>query len=267
MIQDAKLRPLSTAKELVILGLNGQALPLSQLTVASIATLAGGAEAARPARIESLGVIVAPGRIVADRGMFSAGDVVAIRNPASPESLLPATVLTMLDDPAVCLLACDGLGEAVKNLPAVAPLPIAAKLSAASGDLVAVGCRPAPLLAVMPVPVPAAIVVEADPDADGATFVHSGVAPRGLGGGPVVDAKGRLVGITTRTPRTDASGNTHGLGIPVERLWPVLKQYIASLEPTADDGPVLTPEEVTRKALAATVTVVAKAGPPPAANK
>ncbi len=263
--QDVKLKPLSTAKELVILGLNGQTLPLSQVTAAGIATLAGSADAVRPARVESLGVLVAPGRIIADRGMFSAGDLVTIRHPANAESQLPATVLATLDAPAVCLLACDGLVETDKNLPGVAPLPLAPTLSAASGDLVIVGRRPAPLMTVASTPVQAAIVTEAEGDGD--TFIHSGVVPRGLGGGPIVDAKGRLVGITARTPRTDATGNVRGLGIPVERLWPMLKQSIASLEPAADEEGGLAPEDVTRKALAATVTVVAKAGPSPPPNK
>jgi len=265
LTQDVKLRPLSTAKELVILGLNGQPLPLSQVSAAGIATLAGTADAVRPVRIESPGVLVAPGRIIADRGMFSAGDVVTIRHPANAEIQLPATVVAMIDAPAVCLVACDGLVEAVKNLPDVAPLPIAATLSAASGDLVIVGRRPAPLMTVASTPVQAAVVAEADGDGD--TFIHSGVVPRGLGGGPIVDAKGRLVGITARTPRTDASGNVRGLGIPVECLWPLLKQSIASLEPAADEAGGLTPEDVTRKALAATVTVVVKAGPPQPATK
>ena len=66
----------------------------------------------------SMSPTLAPGRIIADRGMLSAGDVVTIRSPASTETQLPAIVLTALDGPAVCLLACDGLGEAVKNLSA-----------------------------------------------------------------------------------------------------------------------------------------------------
>ncbi|MGI9176984.1 MAG: tetratricopeptide repeat protein [Pirellulales bacterium] len=258
MLQDLKLKPLSNAKELVLLGLNGQPMPLSQVTAAGIATLAGGADAQRPARVETLGVLVAPCRILADRAVASADTVVTIRNPANAESQLPATVLATLDDPAVCLLACDGL----KDVSGATPLPVAATLPAGGGAVVVVGCKPEPLLAVSPRPVQATIVAAAKGDADGTPFVYAATVPRGAGGGAIIDTQGRLVGITAATPRTDNSGNTHGLGIPVERLWSFLKQYVNGLEPAADDDAVLAADEVQAGALNATVTVVAKPGPP-----
>lgn len=258
MLQDLKLKPLSNAKELVLLGLNGQPMPLSQVTAAGIATLAGSADGQRPARAEALGVLVAPCRILADRAVASAGAVVTIRHPANAETQLPATVLATLDDPAVCLLACEGL----KDVPGATPLPVAAKLPAGGGAVVVVGCKPEPLLAVSPLPVQATIVATVEGEADGSPFVYTATVPRGAGGGAIIDTQGRLVGITAATPRTDTSGNTHGLGIRVERLWPFLKQYVSGLEPSADDDAVLAADEVQEGALTATVTIVAKPGPP-----
>jgi hypothetical protein len=86
--------------------------------------------------------------------------------------------------------------------------------------------------------------------------VHSAKLTRGLGGGPIVDATGRVVGLVAPAPRTDATGNGRGLGIPIEAIWPLLKEQLADLAPAEAEASPLAWEAIEARLAPATVRVV-----------
>ena len=67
----------------------------------------------------------------------------------------------------------------------------------------------------------------AEEDLDGGNVILSAALARGFGGGPVTDAKGMVVGMVAATPRTEASGTSRTVGIPIDRIRPFLKKHLA----------------------------------------
>jgi tetratricopeptide (TPR) repeat protein len=193
------------------------------------------------------GVVIAPGRILTTRQVLTDTGEVFVEDPSTPGRRLLATELASLEDPPVTLLQCDTL------IPA--PLPVAAATPAAGGEIVAVIRTGGPLAGGKP-QVARGTIVSTPPQGLGGRFVHSAVVSRGAGGGPIVDATGRLVGIIAPTPRAEASGNTRGLGIPVERIWPLLKEQIADLQAAKPAEPAPAPEAIESQVAPATVRVV-----------
>jgi S1-C subfamily serine protease len=170
-----------------------------------------------------------------------------VEDPATPGRRLAAIEVASLEDPEVTLLKCDGL--------AAAPLPLGEKLPAVAAELAAAN-KAGGLLSGEPVEVRrGAVVAAVRSDVRGA-FVHSVAVSRGFGGGPIVDATGRLVGLVAPTPRTDATGNTRGLGIPVEAIWPLLKEQLADLTPAAVESSPPAWEVIEARLAPATVRVV-----------
>ena len=78
----------------------------------------------------------------------------------------------------------------------------------------------------------------------------------GLGGGPIVDATGRVVGLVAATPRTEATGNARGLGIQIENIWPLLKEQLAELTPAQAEETPPGWEAVEARLAPATVRVI-----------
>ncbi|MFM8953900.1 MAG: serine protease, partial [Planctomycetaceae bacterium] len=199
------------------------------------------------ARVAS-GVVIAAGRVLTTRQVLGDMGEVWIEDPATPGRRLPAIRVASLEDPPVTLLQCDEL--------ATAPLPVADAMPAA-GDAVVACLRPGgPLAGAKAEAVQGKVVAPARQDLGG-RFVHSAAVSRGPGGGPIVDSTGRVVGLLAHTPRADASGNARGLGIPVERIWPLLKEQLADLQPAK--APDATPSQaaIDSQVPAATVRVVA----------
>jgi len=77
----------------------------------------------------------------------------------------------------------------------------------------------------------------------------------------VVDPSGRGVGIVAAMPRTEAIGLDHGMAIPVETLWPWLRDHLPGLK-AAEAGEPGDWEEVSRKTREATVAVFQVPLPP-----
>lgn len=193
------------------------------------------------------GVVIAPGRILTTRQVLTDSGEVFIEDPATPGRRLPATEVASLEDPPVTLLQCDNLAQP--------PLPVADAMAAAGCEVMAVMRSGGPLAGGKAQV--ARGTVAASPRQDlGGMFVHSAAVARGSGGGPIVDATGRLVGLVAAAPRADASGNTRGLGIPVERIWPLLEEQLADLAaaPAADPPP--TREAIESQVPPATVRVL-----------
>ena len=193
------------------------------------------------------GVVVAPGHVLTSRRVLADLAEVWVEDPATPGRRLAAIEVASLEDPEVTLLKCDGL--------AAAPLPLGEKLPAVAAELAAAN-KAGGLLSGEPVEVRrGAVVAAVRSDVRGA-FVHSVAVSRGYGGGPFVDATGRLVGLVAPTPRTDATGNARGLGIPVEAIWPLLKEQLVDLAPAAAEASPPAWEVIEARLAPATVRVV-----------
>jgi len=194
------------------------------------------------------GVVVAADRVLVPAEIVQKEWALAIADPNEPQKLIPAEVVAVLEQPGVALLRCSGL--------AVSPLPLAAAVPDVGTEVLAVG-------AVVPGAgrgwdVAQGTIVQRPADQG---FIHRGGVARGLGGGPVVDPAGRSVGIVAATPRTEALGLDHGLAIPVDTLWPWLRDHLPGLAPAEASGPAGW-EKISRDARAATVAVFQVPAPP-----
>jgi S1-C subfamily serine protease len=193
------------------------------------------------------GVVVAPGHVLTSRRVLADLGEVWVEDPATPGRRLVATEVASLEDSEVALLRCDGL--------VAAPLPLAEKLPAVAAELAAAN-KAGGLLFGEPAEVRRGALVSG-PRADlRGAFVHSATLSRGLGGGPIADATGRVVGLVAPTPRTDVTGNGRGLGIPIEAIWPLLKEQLADLAPAEAAASPLAWEAIEARLAPATVRVV-----------
>jgi S1-C subfamily serine protease len=193
------------------------------------------------------GVVVAPGHVLTcGRVIVELGEV-WVEDPATPGRRLEATEVASLEEPEVTLLRCDGL--------VAAPLPLGDKMPVVAAEVAAANKVGGVLLGEPAEVRRGAVVAAARADLRGA-FVHSAKLSRGLGGGPIADATGRVVGLVAPTPRTDATGNGRGLGIPIESIWPLLKEQLADLAPAEAAASPLAWEAVEARLAPATVRVV-----------
>lgn len=193
------------------------------------------------------GVVVAPGRVLTTRQVLGEMGEVWIEDPATPGRRLPAIEVASLEDPPVTLLRCDDLQTT--------PLPVADAMPTAGGEVTALIRASGPLSGGKAEMARGKVVVPARQETGG-RCIHSATVSRGPGGGPIVDATGRLVGLVAPAPRAEASGNTRGLGIPVERIWPLLKEQITELQPAKAADPAPQQEAVEAQAGPATVRVL-----------
>lgn len=198
----------------------------------------------------AFGFVIATGRVVCPRQVVLAAngsvlDEVAIETSGEERSVFPAQVVAAPADGDVALLACEGLP--------VEPLPIAARLPSLP-EIIAVDRANASWLGARPSAARGKVVTPALQVQASGRFVHTAVVPRGLGGGPIVDEAGRVVGMVAATPFTEASGNAAGFGVPVERILAGLEDHLAvDTAAGADTKPDLGNAE--RRAAAGTVVV------------
>lgn len=221
-------------------------------------TCSAGPAAALPALLEpprdwvvagraASGVVVAEGCVLTNRRVLAEMGEVWIEDPADPGRRLPATEVASLEEPPVTLLRCEGLS--------VGPVPLADTMPAEGGAVLA-ALRPGGPLTGGKAEVARGKIVSAARNDLAGQCIHSAAVSRGSGGGPIVDATGRVVALVAASPRAEASGNNRGLGIPVERIWPLLKEQFADLQPApAADSP-LAWEVVERRIAPATVRVL-----------
>ena len=247
VVKDLNLKPIEAApgRQPALLTLSG-----SGCNPGAVATLPAMLEPPREWVVGSRtasGVVVAAGHVLTSRRVLVEFGDVWVEDPAAPGRRLAATEVASLEDPEVTLLKCEAL--------TAPPLPLGEKLSAVAGEVAAAN-KGGGLLSGEPTEVRRGTVVAAPRSDLGNVFVHSATVQRGLGGGPIVDAKGRLVGLVAATPRTDATGNTRGLGIPIEAIWPLLKEQLAELAPAEADGPPRGWEAVEARLAPATVRVI-----------
>jgi Flp pilus assembly protein TadD len=256
--QELKLKTGDNVGEPRYLGPDGG--PCTAATLAEIAALfEGAADQDAETRI-ALGFALAPGRVMCPRQAITRADgsvlpELFVETPQDRGNRLSATVVAAPEGGDVALLQCDGL--VVKPLSLAAAMPPDSKIFAIdrSGE-----SWLDPRLAA----VRGTIVTPAGQPEARERFVHTAVVPRGLGGGPIIDGSGQVVGMVAPTPRTDASGNAAGFGIPVEQMRAIMAKH-ASDAVAPGDAAGGGSAEGERLAVAGTVVVVATTPKPQAA--
>jgi S1-C subfamily serine protease len=173
------------------------------------------------------GFVVAPGYVVTNNHVVEGGSELVIMDPKNPERHLQATVVATLTDPDIALLRCEQLDAP--------PLPLAAGMPRNGTDIMALGYPGGSLLGMEQKVTRGTVISQSDPHMDGGNFLHSATVNPGNSGGPIVNDQGHVVGVVVAVVRTATIGNAYGVGIPVERVWPFLREHLADVQP-ADAG-------------------------------
>jgi Flp pilus assembly protein TadD len=167
-----------------------------------------------------VGVVVAPKVVLASATVPFQGGSVVIRLAGGTGVEFPAELLATSQGLGVALLRCEQL--------TTEPVPLAASVPAVGSQVMAVpppgrsrggtglAARPAAVVALNPLP---------------GLFVHTAPLAGGLVGAPIVDAGGRVVGLTASTPEVSLPGPPRAFGAAIERIWPFLKDHLPDLEP------------------------------------
>jgi len=244
--QDMKLKPLETIAAPHLLGPDG-----TPCTAASLGELAGVVSVGWPAPVKTrcLGFVIAPGRVVCPRQavVLASGSVagdVEIELALDRTRRFPAKVVAAPEESGVAILECATLE--------VPPLPVA-ETWPSDPAVEAIGGSVCSWLGGELLMVKGMAAAPAVADAsDRGLFVHTAVLPRGLGGGPIMDTEGRVVGMVAPTPPTEASGNAGGFGLSLVAIRRALADHLPQ-----DAGDQPPPDAVTagRRGLAGTVVV------------
>jgi len=180
----------------------------------------------QPGERVGVGYAVAEGYVLVPGSIVEQADQVMLRAAAAGSPEWPGTVVGSAADGSVVLVQCDGL-----QAPA---LPVAENSAK----------RPAPIRLPGPDPsqgqvaaesVTGKVVISAAGKGGTARFVYEATEVPRLAGLPIVDEKGRLIGLNARKPRLRVASEKLGLAVPVETVWPLLKKHIPSLGPAADE--------------------------------
>lgn len=196
------------------------------------------------------GFVVAPGYVVTNNHVIDGGSELIIMDPKDHERHLPATVVATLTDPDIALLRCEQL-----DAPA---LPLAAEMPRPGTDIMALGYPGGSLLGMEQKVTRGAVVSQSDPQMDGGNFLHSATVNPGNSGGPIVDQQGHVVGVVVAIVRTATIGNAYSVGIPVERIWPFLRQHLTDIQHADAGAPEKSWPDVGSAASPGTVFISAK---------
>lgn len=203
-----------------------------------------------------LGFVIAPGRVVCPRHVVVADgvtcDEIEVEAPGERGRRVSATVIAAPDDGNVALLLCDEL--------ATAPLPLAERMPPLP-EIAAIGPSGGSEFEVRPTAVRGRVVAPAAQDGGRGVFVHTAAVPRGAGGGPILDATGRVVGMVAAAPRAEASGNSAGFGIPVERIWSGIGKHLPK-DVAPEPAATADAAAAERQAVSGTVLVSARKARP-----
>ncbi len=195
------------------------------------------------------GFVIAPGWILTNKHVIDDANEFVIHDPANKDRQLVATVVASLENPDVALLRCEDL--------AAEPLGVAAKMPRSGTDIMALGYPAGGALGMEVKNTKGSVISAADPQLDGGNFLHSAQTNPGNSGGPIVDETGAVVGVVVAIVRTSAVGNAYSVGIPIERVWPFIREHVEDIEPVSG-GETLKWPDVSDRCSAGTVMILAK---------
>jgi len=192
------------------------------------------------------GTVVAPSMVLVPADLPFPGGSVMVRSAAEPNIDRPAQVVATSQGLGLALLRCDGL--------TTQPIPLAAKVAAVGSEVMVVPPAGRPRAADAAGNI---LALEALPG----SFVYSTNGASDVVGAPLLDAGGRVVGLTGATPRFPQPGAPRAFGTPIERIWPFLKDHLPDLEPS--DPPALAKawEKIVNESSGHLVTVISRPGP------
>lgn len=234
-LRNPRLKPLAAGAVLMLKSPSCQPIPAvkGSLTVAEFAR-----QIAEPAEWVAetqtgAAAVVGDGLLLTTIPLVPESSEILVEDPTSPGRQMAAREVATSGDNGFFLLRCDGL--------IAKPLPVAAK-GPAAGEEVSIWGEPADgggRGSARPVRGRVSDVASTagSPPGNGGggptPFLHRGAVTRGPGGAPIVDRQGRLLGLEAPLPRTDAIGDTHGLGLPIDAAWPMLREHLPDLAATA----------------------------------
>jgi Flp pilus assembly protein TadD len=197
-----------------------------------------------------VGVVVAPKVVLVSAAVpFPAGSVV-IRMADGTGVDFPAELLATSQGLGVALLRCEQL--------ITEPVPLAATVPAVRSQVMAVQpagpSRAGSDLAANP---GAVVALNALPG----LFVHTSPFASGLVGAPIVDAGGRIIGLTAAMPEVSLPGPPRAFGTAIERIWPFLQEHLPDLEPAESAESAVAWEAVVDSVSGRVVDVVARPAP------
>lgn len=195
-----------------------------------------------------VGLVVAPRYVLVSARIPFPDGPLFIRGPDAAGGELPAEQVA--EGAGVCLLKCETL--------TARPLPLAESVPADGSALLAIG-RPQPGGQVAPLP--GAMLRAACPDAPPGWFVHTAPVSARAVGGPLVDASGRVIGVSLPSPRLELPGPRRSFGFAVDRLWPFLDDHLPDLDPAAAESSPASWDAVAASVSRGVVTVIARPAP------
>lgn len=243
--QGMKLKPSDSIAAPQLLGPDGKPCTASSLGELARVVSMGWPTASTT---RCLGIVIAPGRVVCPRQAVVGTDggvaaAVMLEVATDRARRYPAKVIAAPEAAGAALLECAALD--LPPLRLAETWPADSVIEAVSGSvgawlggdfLVARGKASRP---------PAGAE-------DGVRFLHNAVLPRGLGGGPICDGEGRVLGMVAATPPTEASGNGGGFGLPMAEM---LTAFAEHLPAGTGDQPAPEPVAGGGRGLAGTVVV------------
>lgn len=218
----------------------------AQLNIADLLVPPAGTVAERLGR----GIAVAPRVVLVSASVPFPGGSLMVRVVDGTGGEFEAELLATSQSLGIALLRCEQL--------TTEPMPLAATVAAAGNQAMAV--RP-------PGPARVGVGFAANPGAVVAldvlpgVFVYSAPVAGDPIASPIIDAGGRVIGLTALTPEVTLPGPPRAFATPIERVWPFLKDHLPDLEPAEARDAKKPWEKVASDASRRIVTVVARPTP------
>ncbi len=230
LTQELGLRPVDSISSPVFVAADGRVCTAT--TLADVGRACDETMGGSSAR-HSLGIVVGrrhvvcPKRVlVTDEGAIC--EAVSIESKTSPSERWDAEIVAVPEEGDVALLRCEALN--------VEPLPLATEMPQ-DPEVTVVDRVVDEWLSPRLAGVQGRVVPPIGQALRRGGFIHTAVVPRSLGGGPIVDAAGRVIGMVGPTPRTDLSGNAAGMGISVTTIRDTLGKHLTAAAPPRSASP------------------------------
>jgi len=192
------------------------------------------------------GIVITKDMVLVPATESKSGGSWMVRSAAEPMIDRPAQVVANSEGLGLTLLRCDGL--------TTQPIPLAATAAAVGSEVMVVPPPGRPRAADGPGTV---VAVEVLPG----SFVYSTNGANDVVGATLLDAGGRVIGLTAATPTFPQPRAPRAFGTPIERIWPFLKENLPDLKPSAPPVAAKAWEKIVGESSRHLVTVIFRPGP------